>query len=402
MREKIKKIMILSALLLVSVFFSRCQNDEYLSKTENTNLLSAKTWFDNYKTKENFHPAFKNIEYNWENAYAVKLENASGAIAIPMKDNPENSDYKGKKILYLYPSDSGYDAVVHEIFPKQEAVSFFENKKQDFQNLDSFSGYILTWNLRDGFIKGAEFEKGLVVKNISSAIIFSDGEKAKEYNLTRKAPADWQLELDPVSVTGGSGGGGCAGCGGVIRFTPTLGGSGVGGGSGGYIGSPRGGSGAGTGTPSAPEVKDDLPPSCESFNFTSKKGSNWQEAAVKNITLRIVVLTQDRVEVTNTMIFPQAVLFGMPINYNKGNGDVTPGAAATVSAIVLNKTMKEIAKLYTRTLTNELTLRTKFQELLINNYRIYTNGGTVNFNSTSSLPATNYKTNPRETGLCDD
>lgn len=149
-------------------------------------------------------------------------------------------------------------------------------------------------------------------------------------------------------------------------------------------------------------IVDETPPSCESFNFTSKKGANWQEAAVKNITLKIVVLTENRAEITNTMIFPQAVLFGMPINFNKGNGDVTPGAAATVSAMVLDVTMKEMTRLYAQTLTNELTLRTRFQELLINNYRIYTNGGTVNFNSTSSLPPTNYKTNPQQTGICDN
>lgn len=401
MREKIKKIMILSTLLLVSVFFSRCQNDEYISKTENTDLVVAKTWFDNYKTKENFHLIFKNVEYHWENAYGVKLENASGAIAIPMKDNPENSNYKGKKILYLYPTESGYDAVVHEIFPKQEAVSFFENKKQDFQNLDSFSGYILTWNLREGFIKGAEFENGLVVKNISSAIIFSNGEKAKEYNLTRKAPADWQMELDSVIVTGGTGGGGCSGCGGVIRFTPTLGGGGIGSGTGGYIGSPGSGSGAGTGTPSAPEVQDDLPPSCESFNFTSKNGANWQEAVVKNIYFRIIILDNKGIYVNHVVSFPQGVLFGMPINLNKGNGDISGGVAATVSAMVLNKVMNTIDKKYAKTEASDLILTTEFKSLLTSEYRTYTNGGTVNFNSISSLPASNYKTNANQTGICD-
>lgn len=399
MKEKIKKIMILSALLLVSVFFSRCQNDEYLSKTENTNLLSAKTWFDNYKTKENFHPAFKNIEYNWENAYAVKLENASGAIAIPMKDNPENSDYKGKKILYLYPSDSGYDAVVHEIFPKQEVVSFFENKKQDFQNLDSFSGYILTWNLREGFVKGAEFEKGLVVKNISSAIIFPDGEKAKEYNLTRKAPADWQLELDPVSVTGGSGGGGCAGCGGVIRFTPTLGGSGIGGGTGGYIGSPRGGSGAGTGTPSAPEVKDDLPPSCESFNFT-KTTNNWQEALVKNVHFKVFLLNEKGVEILHVIEFAQPIAFGTPLNIQVGNTNITPGIAANTSARALQRAMQDVIDRYGHTRESELTVRLYFEKRLKYNYPLYIHGGRVNFNATNNGRVTDYKTNIITGGDC--
>jgi len=145
----------------------------------------------------------------------------------------------------------------------------------------------------------------------------------------------------------------------------------------------------------------DLPPSCESFNFTSKKGANWQEAVVKNIYFRIIVLDNKGARVNHVVDFPQGVLFGMAINFNKGNADVTPGAAATVSAMILNKVMGEMDAKYARTDVSDLILRTEFQSRLIREYREYTNGGTVNFNTSSSLPATNYKTNRSETGRCD-
>ncbi|MFC4479373.1 hypothetical protein [Flavobacterium chungangensis] len=145
-----------------------------------------------------------------------------------------------------------------------------------------------------------------------------------------------------------------------------------------------------------------LPPSCESFNFTSKKGANWQEAVVKNIYFRIIVLDNKGARVNHVVDFPQGVLFGMAINFNKGNVDVTPGVAATVSAIVLNKVMNDMDAKYARTEVSDLILRTEFQSRLIKEYREYTNGGTVNFNTGSSLPATNYKTNPSRTGKCDE
>ncbi|KLT67921.1 hypothetical protein [Flavobacterium sp. ABG] len=257
------------------------------------------------------------------------------------------------------------------------------------QITSSFSGKILISDLDGNFINGFHLENGIATLQYI---------KKSSKSITNKSSSDeYGGDLEGVTVYNRYKNN---------RFIPEIADFGWGdnlssGGGGGEVTWEQD-PGAGDTGGSTDNSSEDVPPSCESFNFTSKKGANWQESAVKNITLRIVVLTQDRVEVTNTMIFPQAVLFGMPINFNKGNGDVTAGAAATVSAMALNETMKEMTKLYTRTLTNELTLRTKFQELLIKNYRFYTNGGTVNFNSTSTLPATNYKTNPRQTGLCDN
>ncbi len=261
-------------ILCITLLTANCANEEISDQQKTTVAIDkAQKWFNAYKATAEFHPAFKNINYYWENASLVKLENNSIAITIPMKDNPENPDYHGKKMLYLYPADNGYNTVVHEIFPKSETDFGVENKKEDFQNLDVFTGYILTWNLTEGFVKGAEFENGVAIKNISYAAILSDDEKIKAFNLTRKAPPNWQMELDSVIVTGGSGSGGCAGCGGVIRINPTIGGGGTGGGTGDYIGSPGAGGDSSSGSGSKPigdpcsRIREQL----TSANFVAKQ-----------------------------------------------------------------------------------------------------------------------------------
>lgn len=91
----------------------------------------------------------------------------------------------------------------------------------------------------------------------------------------------------------------------------------------------------------------------------------------------------------------------MPINYNKGNIDVTPGVAATVSARILQLAMDNTVAKYGRTEVSELTVRLYFQEQLRKEYREYTNGGIVDFNSTSNITATQYKTNAQGSGNCD-
>lgn len=146
----------------------------------------------------------------------------------------------------------------------------------------------------------------------------------------------------------------------------------------------------------------DLPPSCESFNFTSKPGANWQEASVKNIYFRVILITlPNHIQITQVISFPQAVSFGMPVDYNKGNGNVSAGVAATVSARILQLAMDDTVAKFARSTASELTVRLYFQEKLMKEYRDYTNGGIVNFNTTSSIPATQYKTNTLSSGNCD-
>lgn len=112
------------------------------------------------------------------------------------------------------------------------------------------------------------------------------------------------------------------------------------------------------------------------------------------------MLTPNGYRITQMINYPQAISFGMPINFNKGNGDVTLGVAATVSAKVLELSMGETIYRYGNKDVSELTVRIYFQERLQKNYADYTNGGRVNFNSASPINATNYKTNSLGTGDC--
>jgi hypothetical protein len=156
------------------------------------------------------------------------------------------------------------------------------------------------------------------------------------------------------------------------------------------------------GSNGVPNASNISPPSCESFSFVRKNGANWQEALVKNISFRIVLLTPpNHIEITQIISYPQPISFGMPVNFNKGNIDVTPGVAATVSARILQLAMDNTVAKYGNKEVSELTVRLEFQEQLIKEYRDYSNGGIVNFNSTSNIIATQYKTNPLSSGDCD-
>ena len=61
------------------------------------------------------------------------LEDGSKAVTVPITDLNLNPDYKGEKLLYLYPFEEGYDAVVYELNPDSNQTS----KGDGFQNLDS-------------------------------------------------------------------------------------------------------------------------------------------------------------------------------------------------------------------------------------------------------------------------
>ncbi len=380
MKQKLKKIALLSMLSVISLVFLRCQSEENAvdktpNKIQTVTFDEAKDFLKDSKNNsfsKSANNQLENLEFD-----KITQENINGSdqllTVIPFATN---NDLENDRILLLK-IENEIKSVIFKMYPDENSVK------------GSFSGKLLVYSIDGNFINGFRAKDGFIVTQ------FVDNDNAVKNNSAGKSAVqlkevvvqnNYRNTVNALDVYGSSSifgndiyGGASSNYGGVDYYSWDAGGESY-----------------------TDSISLIVPPSCESFNFTSKKGANWQEAAVRNITLRIVVLTQNRVEVTNTMIFPQAVLFGMPINYSKGNGDVTAGAAATVSAMVLNETMKEMAKLYTRTLTNELTLRTKFQELLINNYRVYTNGGTVNFNSTSTLSATNYKTNPRETGLCDN
>lgn len=143
-----------------------------------------------------------------------------------------------------------------------------------------------------------------------------------------------------------------------------------------------------------------MPPSCESFNFTSKKGSLWQISLVKNVGFKVFLLNEKGIEILHVISYPQPISFGAPTNVKVGNTDLTPGVAANLSARALQRSMQDVIDKYGGTRVSELTIDLYFKERLIHNYPLYIPGGRANFNATDNIVATNYKTNLITGGDC--
>lgn len=160
-----------------------------------------------------------------------------------------------------------------------------------------------------------------------------------------------------------------------------------------------GGGGGAAAEAEAEPVVEEMPPSCESFNFVKTAGL-WQVALVKNVHFKVFLLNEKGVEILHWVDFPQPISFGTPTNIQMGNIDITPGLAANASARALQKSMQDVIDKYGSSRTSDLTLRLYFQERLKHNYPLYIPGGRVNFNATENIVATEYKTNPWTAGNC--
>jgi len=370
-------------LLIVVMVFSSCEDEELAAGNSVTSISVAKSWFEDYKAKIEFDPQFSDLNYHWELAFETTLEDSSKAIVIPLTEKHPNIEYKGKKSLYLYPFKLNYDALVQELIPQNRKIK----KKEVLENLEVFSGYILTWDLEKGFIKGAKFENNIA--------IYALKKKEKGHSITMKeAPI---IDLDEVIVASGSGT--SASIGSRSFSIGGLFGNGNGGGSGSssgtYINPPHGE------RDSVSNASNDAPPSCESFNFKNKIGSLWQESAVKNIHFNIVVISPNGYHFSQIINYPNAILFGAPTNLSVGNTDISAGLAATLSAKAVETSMSETVSMYGNKPVSELTVRLYFEDRLKHNYPLYIPGGRVNFNASGfSGTPTDYKTNMFGTGNC--
>lgn len=204
MKTKLKTISKTVLYGLIMTLFS-CQDDSLTydqSANQSIQITKAKEWFENYKAQQNFHPAFAHVQFRWQFASEITLEDGSFAIGVPIKDIPENPAYTGQKMMFLYPDEKNYIAVVHELLPESNTVSNDYNVKPQFEDLGYYSGYIVTWDLLYGFVKGAKFENGIYVNDVQAWIISTDGKVVVPNSTTGKvAPA---IELDEVVVIGGS------------------------------------------------------------------------------------------------------------------------------------------------------------------------------------------------------
>jgi hypothetical protein len=143
-----------------------------------------------------------------------------------------------------------------------------------------------------------------------------------------------------------------------------------------------------------------IDPNCESFNF-QQTGSNWQESAVLNIHFQVTVISPQGIYVNHLCEFPQAILFGCPINLSVGNTNLSPGLAAATSAQALEQTMDETVKKFGNKPVSGMIVDMYFKQRLKHNYPLYIPGGRVNFNSNNFTVTPNqYRTSFFGNGNC--
>lgn len=198
MKQKIKRCtkVILFCFLLT---LWGCTKEEALTddSLKELQISEAKSWFTDYKTREVFHPIFTDINYHWEDAAITVLEDGSKAVTVPITDPNLNPEYKGQRVLYLYPFEEGYDALVYELSPDSNQTS----KGDGFQNLDSYNGLISTWDLKKGFIKAQKFANSAATEAVAFKVA-----SERDIKLLKLYPKAIQLET--VIIEGSRGGGG--------------------------------------------------------------------------------------------------------------------------------------------------------------------------------------------------
>ncbi|QOG04819.1 hypothetical protein [Flavobacterium sp. MDT1-60] len=403
MKKKIKKLSVLLLTLLVAFLLAKCAHDEQTGNNgvaQNSDVNAAKKWFAKYESSNENYSLFQNLDYDWDEAKLTTSEDGTKTVIVSINELKSDPRDFWEQRLYIYKTGKEvYRALVYEIYTNK----YVEKKNQSLEG-GSFTGYISVWDLKTGFIRAARFENNKVVETGTVEVV-----DYSQRNITNKAP------IEAPCIYADFGDGGCGGKsnggndttlnGGVLRDVPVFGPSNgtqgspveyygprspvIGGGDTGNYTSPNGGGASTGGGGTSTEA---TPPSCESFNFLKVAGL-WQESAVKNIYFRVILVNEKGLEILHVISYSQPVLFGTPTNVLVGNTNITAGIAANSSAKVLRDTMQEVIDKYGGQRVSELTVDLYFRERLERNYPLAIPGGRVQFNSKTTLSATEYKTN---------
>ncbi|MBW4362442.1 hypothetical protein [Flavobacterium taihuense] len=162
-----QKLMTFSKVILFYfiIVFSSCENENPTEVNTTSSISSAKSWFNDYESKQNFYFVFKNLTYDWNNAATTKLTDGSMAVAVPVLENTTTSKNNTKKILYLYPQKDTKDFKI-ALF---ELISN-KNEQNNF-DLNNFDGYIINWDLVNGSSKCLQFDNSLSTNVINIKVI---------------------------------------------------------------------------------------------------------------------------------------------------------------------------------------------------------------------------------------
>ncbi|TCN59433.1 hypothetical protein D0809_05930 [Flavobacterium circumlabens] len=161
MKENFKRAVSVITVLLISVFFTRCQQEDEVVVTQGTTLSSAKQWFKEYEAKGDNYVYLQNLIYEWPGAIVKQAEDGTEVIVIPIKELKIDDSEIWQQRLYLYKlPDGSYKASLVEIYPDKAAP-------QEDQSMEggNFNGYISVWDLKKGFVKAAQFKDNHAVED---------------------------------------------------------------------------------------------------------------------------------------------------------------------------------------------------------------------------------------------
>ncbi|HEY1195219.1 hypothetical protein [Flavobacterium sp.] len=91
MKQKIKKIIVLSVITLISTVFLRCQKDDDLVNPEVAKVSSAKEWFKKYESTTDNYTLFQNLNYDWVNAELKINKDGTQLIVVPIDEKKKRS-----------------------------------------------------------------------------------------------------------------------------------------------------------------------------------------------------------------------------------------------------------------------------------------------------------------------
>jgi hypothetical protein len=164
MRKKLNKLARIVFAIGVALLLANCDRNEPIGQNITTpTISSAKSWFEEYKTKQDFYFIFKDLTYDWNNATTTQLTDGSVAVTVPVLENTNKKN--SKKLLYVYPQKDtkNFKIALFELIAKK-------NEPSDL-DLNNFNGYIINWDIINGSSKCILFDSSKPINKIDVKVI---------------------------------------------------------------------------------------------------------------------------------------------------------------------------------------------------------------------------------------
>ncbi|MWB95573.1 hypothetical protein GON26_14485 [Flavobacterium sp. GA093] len=341
MKIEFRKLQNLFFLIFCVVLMTNCGTEDAINQqqiNETTKINEAKIWFIKYQSENKFYYKFENQSYDWDNASVEILENESSAIVVPVVDKNKMENYRGNKVLYLYPLEDkkNFETTLYELLPTAESLS----EQNSTKDLTNFDGYIIAWNLERGFIESTKFEKSASIATVSREEIQSKKVIDNSSKMVPDPPAASYCLGDVILCNDYKNNGGGYDGNGYVYYVN----SGVGYSSGGYAGSyfnsshGSGGGGSGITAPTPAQIIDALTGKAKCIFEKLKNSSSGFESAIKKFDGEFTV-SHLKLTINNSL---DANVYGItkpPVNYvtevqfdNTKLGTLSDLGAATVFA----------------------------------------------------------------------